>query len=103
MIRGGGVDRGELGGQAFDGALRIHDLADRYAGKIELHRQCLGEQPGIAAGDARAAASPDLDLDDALRLERAQRVARDDAAHAEALGKILLGAEEIAGPKLLRE
>ena len=47
---------GELGGEAFDGALRVHDLAGDDAGEIELHRQRLGEQPRIAARDARAAA-----------------------------------------------
>ena len=103
MILGGGVDGGELGGEAFDGALRVHDLADRHAGEIELHGQRLGEQAGIALRDARAAAGADLDLDDALRLERAQRVARDDAAHPEALGEILLGAEKIARAQLLGE
>ena len=58
---------------------------------------------GIALRDARAAAGADLDVDDALRLQRAQRVARDDAADAEALGEVLLGAEEIARPQLLGE
>jgi len=28
VILGGGIDGGELGGAAFEGALRIHDLAD---------------------------------------------------------------------------
>ncbi len=58
MILGAGVVGGELGGHALDGALRIHDLGDRHAGKVELHRQRLGEQAGIAARDARAAALP---------------------------------------------
>ena len=94
---------GELGGVAFDGALRVHDLGGGDAGEVELHRERLREQPRIALGDAGAAAGADLDLDDALRLERAQRVARDDAAHAEALGEVLLGAEEVARPQLLGE
>ena len=71
--------------------------------EIELHRERLGEQAGIALRDPRAAAGADLDLDDALRLERAQRVARHDPAHPEALGKVLFGAEEIARPQLLGE
>ena len=49
VILGGGIDGGELGREALDGALRIHDLARRDAGEIELHRQRLGEQAGIAA------------------------------------------------------
>src|SRR5262249_34004518 len=103
MILGGGIDGGELRGAALDGVLRIHDLADGDAGKIELHRQRLGEQAGIALGDTRTAAGADLDLDDALSFQRSQRVARDDAAHAETLGQILFGAEEIARTKLFGE
>ena len=49
VVLGGGIDGGELRRKALDGALRVHDLADRYAGKIELHGQCLGKQAGIAA------------------------------------------------------
>jgi hypothetical protein len=71
VILGRGIDRGELGGKAFDGALCVHDLGDRHAGEIELHGQGFGEQAGIAPRDACAAARADLDLDDALRLERA--------------------------------
>jgi len=52
---------------------------------------------------ASSAAGADLDLDDALRLQGAQGIAGDDAAYPEALGQILLGAEEIAGTKLLGE
>src|SRR5262249_41153317 len=96
-------DGGELRGAALDGVLRIHDLADGDAGKIELHRQRLGEQAGIALGDTRTAAGADLDLDDALSFQRSQRVGRDDAAHAETLGQILFGAEEIARAKLFGE
>ena len=103
MIVCGGVDSGELCGEAFDGALRIHDFGHRDAGKVELHGQRLGEQAGIALRDARAAAGADLDLDDALRLQRSQRIARDDAADAEPLGEILFRAEEIARAKLLGE
>ena len=36
-------------------------------------------------------------------LQRAQRVARDDAAGAEAGGQLLFGAEEVAGFELLGE
>ncbi len=43
----------------------------------------------------------DLDLGDAERFERAQRVARDDAADAEALGDILFAADDIAGLEAL--
>ena len=75
----------------------------RHPGEIELHRQCFGEQAGVALRDARAAAGADLDLDDALRVERAQRVARDDPAHPEALGEVLFGAEKVARPHLLGE
>ena len=103
MVLGGGVDRGELGGVAFDRALRVHDLGGADAGEVELHRQRLREQPRVALRDARAAAGADLDLDDALRFQRAQRVAGDDAADAEALGEVLLGAEEVARPQLLGE
>ena len=103
MVLGGGVDGGEFGREALDGALRIHDLARRDAGKIELHRQRLGEQAGIAPGDARAAAGPDLDVDHALGFERSQRIAGDDAADPEAAGQILLGAEEIAGTQFAGE
>ena len=85
VIVGGGVDGGKLGREALDGALRVHDLADRDAGEIELHGERLGEQPRIALRDPRAAAGADLDVDDALRLQRAQRIARDDPADAEAL------------------
>ena len=73
-------------------------ISPPHAGEVELHRERLGEQARVAARDARAAALADLDLDDPERLERAQRVARGDAAHAETLGNVLLGAEEIAGP-----
>ena len=71
--------------------------------EIELHRQRLGEQAGIALRNPRAAAGADLDVDDALRLQRAQRVARHDPAHAEALGEVLFGAEEIARAQVLGE
>src|SRR5215510_3198906 len=81
-----------LGIEALDRALRVHDLAGRHAGKVELHRERFGEQAGIALCNASAAAGPDLDLDDAERLERAQRVARHDPAYAEALRQILLSA-----------
>src|SRR5262249_16782893 len=50
----------------------------------------------IALRDARPAALAHADLDDAERLERAQRVARDDPAHAVTRRDVLLGAEEIA-------
>ena len=43
----GGVLGGELGGQALDGALRVHDLGGGDAGEVELHRQRLGEQPRL--------------------------------------------------------
>ena len=74
-----------------------------HAGQVELHGERLGEQPRIALRDAGAAAFAHADLDDAERLERAQRVARDDAAGAEAGGEVLLGAEEVAGLELLGE
>ena len=78
-VRLGGVLGGEFGGEAFDGALRVHDLGGADAGEVELHGERLGEQPRVAARDPRAAPLAHLDLDDAQRLERAQRVARDDA------------------------
>src|SRR5262249_43000686 len=103
VIFGGGIDGGEFCGAALDGALRIHDLADRHAGEIELHGQRLGEQAGIALSDTRTPAGANLDLDDALGLQRSQRIARDDAAHFETLGQILFRAEEIARAKLFGE
>ena len=93
----------ELGGEAFDRALRVHDLGGGDAGEVELHGERLGEQARIAVRDARAAALAHADLDDAERFERAQRVARDDAAAAELGGEVLLGAEEVAGLELLGE
>src|SRR5215469_8931666 len=61
------------------------------------------DTPARSSCTARAAARADLDLHHALRLQGAQSIARDDAAHPEALGEILLGAEKIAGTKLLGE
>jgi len=66
----------ELGGERLDRALRVHDLGRAHAGEVELHRERLGEQPRIAARHARAAALAHLDVGDAERLQRAQRVAR---------------------------
>ena len=90
----GGVLGGKLGGEAFDGALRVHDLGRRDAGEIELHGERLGEQPRIAARHPRAAALAHPDLGDAERFERAQRIARDDPADAVARRDLVLGAEE---------
>src|SRR6516225_4607219 len=81
MIRGGGI----------------------HGGEIELHGERLGEQAGIAARNARSAARAHLDLDHALGFQRSQRVARDDAAHAETLGQIPFRAEEIARAQLFGE
>ena len=53
--------------------------------------------------DAGAAALAHADFDNAERFQRAQRVARDDAACAEARGEVLFGAEEIAGLEPLGE
>ena len=103
MILRRGIDRGKLGREALDGALRVHDLAHRYAGQIELHGERLGEQAGIASCDACPAAGTDLDLHDALRFERSQRIAHHDPADPETPGKVLLGTEEIAGPKFFRK
>ena len=102
-VRGGGVFGRKLCGHAFDAALRVHDLAHFDAGELELHRQRLGEQPRIAMRDARAAAGAHADLDNAERLQRAQRVARHDAAHVEARRQFLLGGEEVAGLEALFE
>ncbi len=93
----------ELGAERFDGALRVHDLGGAHAGEVELHGERLGEQPRIAVGDARAAALAHADFDDAERFQRAQRVARHDAARLEAGGELLLGAEKIAGLEPLGE
>ena len=93
----------KLGGERFDRALRVHDLGRADAGEIELHRERLGEQARIAARDARAAALAHADFGDAERLQGAQRIARHDAADAEARREVLLGAEEIAGLELLGE
>ena len=103
MVRGGCIDRGELGRKRFDCTLRLHDLADRHPGQIELNRERFGKQPGIAAGNTCSASGADLDLDNALRLQGSQSVARNDPADIEALRKLLLGAEKIAGTKLLRK
>ena len=103
VIVGGGIHRGELRGEAFDGALRIHDFGDRDAGKVELHGQRLGEQAGVALCNARTAAGADLDLDHALGFQRSQCVARNDAADREPLGQVLFRAEEIARAQLLGE
>ena len=100
-VGGGGVLGGELGAERFDRALRVHDLGGGDAGEVELHGERFGEQARIALRDAGAAAFAHADLDDAERLQRAQRVARDDAAGAEARGQVLFGAEEIAGLELL--
>jgi len=87
---------GEFRSEGFDRALRVHDFGDIGAGKLKLHGEGFCKAPRIALGDARAAARADLDLDDAERLERAQRIAGDDARHAALIGDVLLAAEEIA-------
>src|SRR6185295_19520684 len=86
----------ELRGEAFDRALRGHDLLAVDIGELELHRQRLREELRIAARDARAAAGAARDVDDPQAFERAQRVARRHAAHAMPSGEVLLGAEEVA-------
>ena len=96
MVVGGGIDGCELGRETLDRALGLHDLSNRHAGKVELDRKRLRKQSGIALGNSSAAPGADLDLDNALCLERAQSIARHNAAHVEPLGQILLGAEEIA-------
>ena len=93
----------KLGGEAFDGALRVHDLGGADAGEVELHRERLGEQPRIAARDPRAAALAHPDLGDAERLQGAQRIARDDPADAVARRDLVLGADAVAGLELLRK
>src|SRR5215470_6797546 len=103
MVGGGATDGGKLGGEALDRALRVHDLADRDAGEVELHGERLGEQPRVALGDTGTAAGADLDLDDAERLQRAQRVARHDPAHPEPPRQVLLSAEKVTRPHLLGE
>ncbi len=100
-IVGGRVLGREFGAQSFDRALRVHDLGGGDAGEVELHGECLGEQTRVALRYARAAAFAHADFDDAQRLQRSQRVARDDAAGLEAGGEVLFGAEEIAGFELL--
>ena len=75
----------------------------RDAGKVELHRQRLGEQARVAARHPGAAALAHADLGDAEGLQCAQRVARDDPAHAEPRRQILLGAEELTGLQPLGE
>jgi hypothetical protein len=83
--------------------LRVHDFGGGYAGEVELHGERFGEQPRIAFGDSRPTAFAHANLDDAERLQCAQRVARDDPADAVAGRKILLGAEEVARLQLLAE
>ena len=99
----GGVLGRQLGGEAFDGALRVHDLGGADAGEVELHRERLGEQPRIAARHPRAAALAHPDLGDAERLQGAERVARDDPADAVARRDLVLGADAVAGLELFRK
>ena len=94
---------GELRRHAFDRALGVEDFGRGDAGEVELHRQRLGEQARIAGRDAGAAAFAHLDVDDAERRKRAQRVARRHAAHVVARGELFLGAEEVAGLEPLLE
>ena len=94
-----GILGGELGGGGLDRPLRIHHLAHADAGEAQLYRQRFGEQRRVAAGDARPATGADLDLDHAQCLQRAQRIARDDATGSGLLGDVLLGAEPIARRK----
>ena len=75
--------------------------ADRHAGKIELNGKRFRKEPRIALRDAGTASGSDLDIDNPLRFQSAQSVARDDPAHFETLGQILLGAEKIAGTQRL--
>ena len=102
-VGGRGVFGGELGAQRLDRALGVQDLGGGNAGEVELHGERLGEQARIALRDARAAAFAHADFHDAQRLQRAQRVACDDAAGAEACRQFLFGAEEIAWLELLGE
>src|SRR5262249_55762578 len=69
----------------------------------ELNGKRFREQARIALGDARTTAFAHADLDNAERLERAQRIARHDAACVETGGKVFFGAEKIAGLELLGE
>src|SRR6516164_767466 len=73
------MEGGELRSEAFDGTLRLHDLADRHPSEVKLNGKCLGKQSGIAISDARATARADLYLHNALSLEGAQRIPRHDA------------------------
>ncbi len=97
MIGGGRVLGSKLGTERFDRPLGIHDFANTDADEIELHRQRLGEQPRIAMRHARPAALAHADVGNAERLQRAQRVAGDDAADAVARRQFLLGPDAVAG------
>src|SRR5690606_8394403 len=54
-----------------------------------------------AARDTRAAAFAHPDVDDSECLQRAQGVARDDAADPETFGEFAFGAEEFPGTQFL--
>ena len=93
----------ELGGEALHRALCIDDFPGRHAGELELHGERFGEEGGVSARDARAAAFAHADLRNPECLERTEGIAGDDAAHLEARGEIILGAEKVAGHEPLIE
>src|SRR5262249_59770145 len=99
----GCVFRRELGAKRLDRALGVHDLCGSDTSEIELHSESLGEQAWITVRDAGAAAFAHADFDNAERLQRAQCVARDDAAGGEAGSEIFLRPEEIAWLEFLGE
>ena len=89
----------KFGAERLDGALRVHDFGSAHAGEIELHRERFGKQPRITVGNAGAAAFAHADFDDAEGFERAQRVARNDAAGIKPRRQIFFSAEKIPGPQ----
>src|SRR5262249_12356811 len=93
-----GVPRRELRGEAFDRALRGHDLLAIDVGELELHRQGFGEKLRVAMRDARAATRAARDRHYSETLQGAQRVTGGHPAYAMARCQVLLGAEEVARP-----
>ncbi len=95
MIGLGRTLRRQLGSQGFDGALGVENLAGAHAGQVELDGQRFRKQPRVALSHAGPAAPAHADVGDAQRLQRSQGIARNDAAHAEAGGNALFGAEAV--------
>ena len=90
-----GVSRREFRRHPFDRPLRIQDFHLADAGEIELNGESLGELVGASRCNPGAAARAHADIDDAERLQCAERVPRRVAANAEPRGNILFRTKEI--------